>query len=243
MERRFIIFVAASAVFMAIVLLADRDGLWPQLGLGAATAAFLWFFARGSGVDSRQILCAIIVATTGEVVLSLGWGLYSYQHALIPFYVPPGHGLFYTLAAASARQELFRRHAPAITRAVIVIGSLIALVSLGLMGDTWGFLWWIGAVALIRRSSNKLMLSTCFVYTILLEWAGTAIGNWRWAAEVPFVGLHSANPPAGVGILYILLDLIAIAITVRLARGSSAIETSQEWQSSANELLPAAADE
>ena len=38
---------------------------------------------------------------------------------------------------------------------------------------------------------------------------------------VPFtVGdqyLHSANPPAGVGILYILLDLIVVAITGAMA--------------------------
>lgn len=243
MERRFVTFVIASTLFMAVVLLIDRDGLWPQLGLGAATAAFLWFFARGSGVDSRQIICAIVVATTGEIVLSLGWGLYSYQHALIPLYVPPGHGLFYTLAAASARQELFRRHAPAITRAVIVIGSLIALVSLALMSDTWGFLWWIGAVALIRRSRNKLLLSTCFVFTILLEWAGTAIGNWQWAAEVPFVGLHSANPPAGVGILYILLDLITVAIAARLVRRDSGPDTHPVWQDTALEPALVNADD
>jgi len=56
------------------------------------------------------------------------------------------------------------------------------------------------------------MLAACFTYTIVLEYAGTAIGNWRWAAEVPFVGLHSANPPAGVGVLYILLDLIVMGI-------------------------------
>lgn len=243
MERRFVTFVLASTLFMAIVLLIDRDGLWPQLGLGAATAMFLWFFARHSGVDPRQIICAIVVATTGEVVLSLGWGLYSYQHALIPFYVPPGHGLFYTLAAASARQEILQRHAPAITRAVIGIGSLIALVSLALMSDTWGFLWWIGAVALIRRSRNKLLLSTCFVYTIVLEWAGTAIGNWRWAAEVPFVGLHSANPPAGVGILYILLDLIAVAITARLLRRDPGHPTHPAWQEPALEPVLVTADD
>lgn len=238
MERRFLTFVVASAAFMAIILLIDRDGLWPQLGLGAATAAFLWLFARESGVDWRQILCAIVVASTGEVVLSLGWGLYTYEHALIPLYVPPGHGLFYTLAAVSARQELLQRHASSITRGVIAIGSLIALVSLVLMSDTWGFLWWIGAVALIWQSRNRLLLSTCFVYTILLEWAGTAIGNWRWAAEVPFVGLHSANPPAGVGILYILLDLIAVSLTALLARRASTADMSLRWQDAAAEPVP-----
>lgn len=198
---------------MAAVLLLDGPGMPRQLGLCAVTAAFLWFFVRYLGADSKQVLTAIAVATLGEVVLSLGWGLYSYQHALIPLYVPPGHGLFYTLAAVSAQQEWLRRREAIITRGVLVAGSFIALLSLVAFRDTWGFLWWLGALALIRRSRNQLLLSTCFVYTILLEWAGTWNGNWLWAAEVPFVGLHSANPPAGVGILYILLDLIVVSLT------------------------------
>ncbi len=101
----------------------------------------------------------------------------------------------------------------------MVCGTAIALVSLVAYHDAWGFLWWLGALALIRASRNRLLLSACFVYTMILEWMGTAIGNWRWAAEVPFVGLHSANPPAGVGILYILLDLIVVAITGAIASG------------------------
>jgi hypothetical protein len=74
----------------------------------------------------------------------------------------------------------------------------------------------VAALVLIRRSRNQLLLSSCFAYTMILEWVGTAIGNWRWAAEVPGIGLRSANPPAGVGLLYILLDLIVVAITTAL---------------------------
>jgi hypothetical protein len=222
MERRFILFVSASALFVAALLLIDRDGLLQQLALGSATAGFLWLFARRSGVQPRQIVCSIIIASIGEIVLSLGWGLYTYRHALIPLYVPPGHGLIYTLAADTARQERLRRRAPILTRVVLVSGSVIALASLVLRRDAWGFVWWVGALVLIGRSRNRLLLSACFVFTIFLEWSGTAIGNWRWAADVPFVGLHSANPPAGVGILYILLDLIVVSITSRMDAISAA---------------------
>ncbi len=216
MDSRFLKFVAASAVFMTALLLLDRDGLSQQLALGSATALFLWYFARSSEVRTSQILCCIVVATIGEVVLSIGWGLYSYRHAVIPLYVPPGHGLFYTLAAETARQHAVRIRAVAVTRWTLIAGTVIAIVSLTLRHDVWGFLWWIGAMALIFVSKNRLLLSACFVYTILLEWIGTAIGNWTWAAEVPLLKLHSANPPAGVGILYILLDLIVVAITSRI---------------------------
>jgi hypothetical protein len=224
MESRFVTFVTASAVFMTVLLLLDRDGLAQQLALGFATALFLWYFARSSEVRFGQIVCCVAVATIGEVVLSIGWGLYSYRHAVIPFYVPPGHGLFYTLAAETARQHAVRLRGGVITRSVVIAGSIIALLSLAVRHDVWGFLWWVGAVALIALSKNRLLLSACFVYTIILEWMGTAIGNWTWAAEVPFVKLHSANPPAGVGILYILLDLIVVAITGLVAPASRRLD-------------------
>jgi hypothetical protein len=198
---------------MAAVLLLDGPGLPRQLTLSAATFFFLLFFLRRLPVQRRQVMCAIVVATLGEVVLSLGWGLYAYAHALIPLYIPPGHGLFYMLAAASAQQQCLQSRERAITRGVIALGTLYAIVSLAAFRDAWGLLWWLGALALIGRSRNQLLLSACFVYTILLEWAGTANGNWLWAAEVPGLGLRSANPPAGVGILYILLDLIVVSLT------------------------------
>ncbi len=212
MQRRFVIFLIAAGLYIPALLIADTRGLIPQLALGLATLAFLGVFAQRSEEDIRQILIAILVATAGEIVLSLGWGLYTYRNALIPLYVPFGHGFFYALAAESARQPALRRYARPIAHAVLIAGSIIAAASFILFRDQWGLLWWIAAAILVIRSRNQLMLSACFVYTLLLEWLGTAIGNWQWAATVPHLGLHSANPPSGVGILYILLDLVTVAI-------------------------------
>src|SRR4051794_21361395 len=223
MQKRFLLFVATSVVFMTALLLIDRDGVPQQLALGASPAIFLWAFARHSDVEPRQIITAIIVASCGEIVLSLGWGLYSYKHFLIPLYVPPGHGLFYALAADTANQPALQRRSTLITRFVIVAGTLYAVLSLAIARDAWGFLWWMAALALIVKSKNQLMLSSCFIYTIILEWTGTAIGNWHWTADVPFVRLHSANPPSGVGILYILLDLITVVVTTKLLAPEAAI--------------------
>ena len=72
MQKRFVFFVAASAVFMAVLLHIDRDGFPQQLALGASTAIFLWAFARKSDVEPRHIITSIIVATCGEIVLSIG---------------------------------------------------------------------------------------------------------------------------------------------------------------------------
>lgn len=209
-QPRFLRFLAGTILIIPALLLVDTRGVVPQLALGAATLGFLVTFARRD--QMRPIATAILVATTGEVILSLGWGLYRYTNALIPLYVPFGHGIFYALAAESAEQPLLQRFAKPITRGVFIAGSAIAIIYLMRFHDQWGFLWWIGAAAFLGRSRNQLLLSTCFVYTILLEWLGTAIGNWYWFPRVPGLGLTSANPPSGVGILYIMLDLITVAI-------------------------------
>lgn len=207
--------VLGALGFMAAVLFLERPGWVAQGGLGLATAAFLWFFVRAAGLNRRQILTTIAVATTGEVVLSMGWGLYVYKNALIPLYVPPGHAVFYALAVVTARERALQAHSETITRAVLLFGSLYAAGSLLFFHDTWGVLWWLVACILIIRSENRLLLSSCVVYTLLLEWLGTAIGNWRWLPEVPFLSVSSANPPAGVTVLYILLDLIVVALCSR----------------------------
>jgi len=232
MQPRFVLFLVAAGLYIPALLIADTRGLIPQLALGLATLAFLAVFAQRSEADTRQIIWAILVATTGEIVLSLGWGLYTYHNALIPLYVPFGHGVFYALAAETAQQGALRRYTRPITHAVLVAGSIIAAVSFIFFHDQWGLLWWIAAAILVMRSRNQLLLSACFTYTILLEWLGTAIGNWQWAAAVPFVGLRSANPPSGVGILYILLDLITVAIcSINISVGAPALGRPAERES------------
>jgi hypothetical protein len=212
MEPGFKRFAGCAAAFIGAVLLLDGRGAALQLLLGVSTAAFLWLCCRTFDIPLVQVLCCVAIATAGEVLLSIGWGLYSYQHALIPLYVPPGHGLLYALAIVTARQHVFRQYERTIFCLVLIAGSALALITLAVFGDTWGLLWWAGSFALLWFARNRLMLSACFVYTLLLEWAGTANANWHWTPTVPYLGLTSANPPSGVGILYIVLDLLVVTI-------------------------------
>lgn len=205
------------ALFVPAILLSDGSGLPRHVALGVATAAFLWFLLRRSTIAPGQIAIAIVVATTGEIILSMGWGLYSYRFTdLVPLYVPFGHGVFYLFAAETARQRWAIDNERRLVGGVLIGGSCIALLGLIFFRDEWGLLWWIVAAALIAVSKNPRLVSICFIYTMLLEWAGTAIGNWRWAAEVPYVGLTSGNPPSGVGVLYIILDVTTIALSTAL---------------------------
>lgn len=206
----FLKLLAATAVFVPLMLLADSAALGQQLALAAATGLFLFLMVRKTSVSGAHVVTAMAIATAGELFLSLVWGLYSYRFAAIPFYVPIGHGIFYALATESSRQEPLIRRQKFIVHSVLAAGTAYALLTLVSAGDTWGFLWWIGAGLIIVRSRAPLLMATCVIYTILLEWAGTAIGNWQWTEIVPVVGLRSANPPSGVGILYCLLDLFTM---------------------------------
>lgn len=212
MSRDFKFFQILAAAFVAAVLLLDAPGFATQASLGVATAGFVFLVCRRLDVAPLAVISCVLVATTGEVILSVVWGLYSYPHAVIPLYVPPGHALFYALAVVTARQPVLQRYETSIVRGVVGVMAAMALATLTLHGDTWGLLWSVAAIALIVRSRNPLMLCACVTFTVLLEWAGTWNGNWRWVAEVPFVGLTAANPPSGVGLLYIVLDLSVVAI-------------------------------
>src|ERR1044072_2069707 len=121
-ERRFLWFVGAMAVFIPSLLLVDRDGLVPQLVFSAITFAFVFGFTWRSRVPRLQILTAVLVATLAEMFLSLVWGLYTYRHFIIPLYVPPGHGLFYALAADTAQQPGLRRRDAVIAARVFGAG-------------------------------------------------------------------------------------------------------------------------
>src|SRR5438445_442731 len=81
MQPRFVLFLVAAGLYIPALLIADTRGLIPQLALGLATLAFLGVFAQRSEAAVRQIIWAILVATTGEIVLSLSWGLYT-DHGL-----------------------------------------------------------------------------------------------------------------------------------------------------------------
>jgi hypothetical protein len=212
MTRSFAALLLMTAAAMAAILLLDGAGLPRQLLLGAATAILLWFLLRRTDVPVAETLTAISIACAGEVALTIGWGLYSYRYARIPLYVPPGHGVFYLLAAATAQQELVRRHSRLLIGLTIAGGTALTALSLFANDDVWGTLWWGGFLCLFASSRRKPMLSVCFLYTMLLEVGGTAHGNWHWAPLVPYLGIPSANPPAGVGILYAAVDLAAVAL-------------------------------
>lgn len=199
------------ALLVTLVLRFEQNDIATQCALGAATMLALSLMVRRArATNVKEVTAAIVIATAGECILSLWWGLYEYRSGLIPLYVPFGHGIFYLLAAETATADALKRRARGIQVAVLAASGAWAVLRLG-HGDEWGFLWWVIAAGFMIRSSHPLLLSLCYIYTFALEIAGTSMGNWRWASEVPGLGLGSGNPPSGVGVLYCVLDVCTLA--------------------------------
>ena len=68
---------------------------------------WLTLFSLLSDVDRDTrfaLMACLVIATAGEIVLSLGWGLYTYRLDNIPLFVPPGHVLMLLLGFSLARR-------------------------------------------------------------------------------------------------------------------------------------------
>jgi hypothetical protein len=216
----------AAAVTLAVAVPYTAAGLWADRGVGhgaqlllglltaAVLAGLLLLHPRSVRV---QTLGVVGIATLGEVVGSLVWGLYSYRLDNLPAFVPPGHGLVF-LCGLSLATLASRRPA--------------ALLGLGVLGAAaWGFAGVtvlpgpdvagaIGCallVAVVLRTRRPLYAGV-FLVVAALELYGTAIGTWTWQGAVPGLGLPQGNPPSGVASGYVVFDILALALATRVSR-------------------------
>jgi hypothetical protein len=216
---------AAGVAYIAVLLAVDRYASYPeQLGLGALT--WLVLVAWLTRVPARrrvQALGVIVFATIGEVTGSLIWGVYSYRLHNLPLFVPPAHGLVFLTGVSLALA--LRRHA----RPLVFVAAAAAVTwgALGLLAvprrDVAGALGIPLLLLFLWRSTNRAIYAAVFIVVAALEFYGTAIGTWRWKAELPGLGipdgsLHhlraipNGNPPSGVASGYIWFDVMAMLI-------------------------------
>jgi hypothetical protein len=77
------------------------------------------------------------------------------------------------------------------------------------------------AVSVLSLPAHARLFASSFVLTLALELYGTALGNWFWEREVPWVDLVTTNPPAIAGAFYCTLHALAIAMKSLLETPSS----------------------
>src|SRR5207245_2203856 len=71
-------------------------------------------------------------------------------------------------------------------------------------------------LAFLWRSQARAAYAGVFLVVAALELYGTAIGTWRWAAELPGLGIPDGNPPSGVAAGYVWFDVMALMFAPRL---------------------------
>jgi hypothetical protein len=214
--------VAALGVpaLVTVVLAIDRGvGLGGQLLLGVI--AFVLLALACSWVDRRtrvQVAVLVVVATCGEVLASLVWGLYTYRLDNIPLFVPPGHGLVYLGGLAIVRVFVGRER-------VLVGTALGAVLAWGVAGltvlprlDVGGAICAAGFAYVLLTRSRATVYAGVFLVVAFLEIYGTAVGTWVWAERVPTLGVPNGNPPSGAAIGYVVLEATAIRVAVGVSR-------------------------
>jgi hypothetical protein len=206
------LFSLGVILFFVALGVADRGvGLHGQLVLGAVTWAVLLAALRPLSAERRlQTLLVVVVATGMEVVGSILWGVYSYRLHNLPTFVPPSHGLVFM--AGLALSEGLRRH----SRALVLVAGGAALLW-GVLGltvlprlDAAGALGVPLLLAFLWRARARAAYAGVFLVVAALELYGTAIGTWRWAEQLPGLGIPDGNPPSGVASGYVWFDVMAL---------------------------------
>lgn len=193
--------------------LDSRVGATGQLVLGVLTViVFVALLRLHTPAVRFQALGVVAIATIGEVVGSLIWGLYSYRLDNIPAFVPPGHGLVY-LAGFSLATLSGRRALPLVAATVAAAWGLAGLTVLPI--DVAGA---IGCAFLVTvlLGTRVPVYAGVFLVVAALELYGTALGTWTWTSTVPGLGLSQGNPPSGVASGYVVFDVLALALAARL---------------------------
>lgn len=205
--------MGSARLLTAIGILAL--GLWAdihvdlpgQFAIGAVVwALFLALLAPLPAAERRLYLACVAIATAGELFLSLGWGLYTYRLGNVPMFVPPGHALMLMLGFS-----LTRRMPEKAARAILGGAGVYTLLAAATGLDTLAVpLYLMLAVSVLALPGHARLFASSFVLTLTLELYGTALGNWTWDRDVPWVGLVTTNPPAIAGAFYCTLHALVI---------------------------------
>ena len=209
---------SSTALLIAATLVGGlavdvRTDIIGQTVMGIAVWALLLFLLHRMAHEVRCVLMTcLVIATIGEVLLSLVWGLYTYRLGNVPLFVPPGHVLLLLLGLR------FAEHLPeSIARAVLGCAGVYSIVVAVAGIDTLGIaLFAIFAVASYVMPTQRRLYASTFVLSLALELYGTSLGNWTWAAEIARLDLVTTNPPGAAGAFYCALDALVAAASLQL---------------------------
>ena len=220
-------YALAGPGYLAALLAVDTQvGLGVQIALGAVTWLVLLAALRPlAPLAHAQALGVVVFATIGEITGSLVWGVYSYRLHNLPLFIPPAHGLVYLSGLALVTIVPARR---------LVAAAAIGALAWGLAGltvlprlDVAGAIGVPLLCIFLWRSRSRAVYAGVFLVVAALELYGTSIGTWRWAVELPGLGIPDGNPPSGVASGYVWFDVMALLVAPWLVQAGRTLRTGQ----------------
>jgi hypothetical protein len=211
-------YAAAGPAYLAALLAVDTQaGIGGQRALGALTWLVLLAALRPLAPLARvQALGVVCFATVGEVTGSLVWGVYHYRLHNLPLFIPPAHGIVYLSGIALAGVVPARRLV-AIAAAGAASWGLAGLTVLPRL-DVAGAVGVPLLLVFLWRSRLRAAYAGVFAVVAALELYGTSIGVWRWARDLPGLGIPDGNPPSGAASGYVWFDVMAMLVAPALLR-------------------------
>jgi hypothetical protein len=160
----------------------------------------------------------VVIATAGEVLFSLVFGMYDYRHANVPLYVPPGHAVLYGAIYYFVREPAVLRARSWLTPLMLAVSVGYAALWYALHQDLYGALCTGLFVVLIAlEPDSRLFFLAMFILVGFLEQVGTRFGCWYWFEHAfdKFAWLPSGNPPSGISVFYFAFDVLCLRAYLR----------------------------
>ena len=203
-----------GCAYLALLLALDHFADYhQQLALGAVTWLVLLTALSRTSLERRvQTFGVVAFATVGEVTGSLVWGVYHYRLHNLPLFVPPAHGIVYLTGLSFA--AALRPHTRALVATAGCVSTTWALLGLTVLPrrDVAGAIGVPLLLLFLWRGRNRAIYAAVFLVVACLELYGTAIGTWRWAHDLPGLGIPDGNPPSGVASGYVWFDVMALLV-------------------------------
>ena len=164
---------------------------------------FSYIYWKTDRKERIEMIAVLAFATPMELFFSEVWLIYEYQRGLMPLFVPVGHYFLFDLGRRVAKQ--IPKRSP-----MLLILLLVPLVVYGAIKgtDTSAVLLILLTLGFVQWGPEPRLYASMVWLALFMELWGTYLGNWTWAANVPWTGLTAWNPPLLVGAFYCFGDLL-----------------------------------
>ena len=196
--RREALYVLTIAIGLFI---SAKYGQWP-VDIWCISV-FSYIYWKTDRKERIEMIAVLAFATPMELFFSEVWLIYEYQRGLMPLFVPVGHYFLFDLGRRVARQ--IPERSP-----MLLILLLVPFVIYGAFKgtDTSAVLLILLTLGFVQWGPEPRLYASMVWLALFMELWGTYLGNWTWAANVPWTGLTAWNPPLLVGAFYCFGDLL-----------------------------------